>query len=84
MKKNKYLYIHLVIQDGERRHDHKVLHITRASNLAFAAERYVSTFWGYGKADKESKWWDYGECSGKLKTYQELTKREFNFLNKFL
>jgi hypothetical protein len=56
MKKNKYLYIYLVVQDGERRHDHKVLHITKANNLAFAAERYVSTFWGYGKVNKESRW----------------------------
>ena len=52
--KIKYLFIHLEIQDGERRHDHKVLHITTAKNLNFAVEKYVATFWGYGKIDKKT------------------------------
>lgn len=76
----KYLFIHLEVQDGERRHDHNVLHTTKASNIDFAAERYVSTFWGYGTRSKNSDWWDYGECAGRLKSYKELTKEEFEWL----
>ena len=77
----RYLFIHLEIQDGERRHNHRVLHITKADNLNFAVERYVSTYWGYGKVDKSSRWWDYGECAGRLKSFTELTKGEYDMLN---
>lgn len=77
----RYLFIHLEIQDGDRRHSHKVLHITNAINLNFTVERYISTFWGYGKIDKQSRWWNYGECAGRLKSFTELTKEEYDMLN---
>lgn len=77
----RYVFINLEIQDGERNHVHRVLHITRTKNLDFAVKRYVSTFWGYGKVDKLSGWWDYGECAGRLKTFTELTKEEYEKLN---
>lgn len=76
----KYLFIHLEIQDGERKHSHKVLHTTNAENLEFAVERYVSTYWGYGKADRQSRWWNYGECAGRLVSFRELDKEEYDRL----
>jgi hypothetical protein len=76
----RYLFIHLEVQDGDRRHYHRILHTTKASNLNFAVERCVSTYWGYGKADKQSRWWNYGECSGRLKSFTELTKEEYEML----
>ena len=80
----KHLFIHIEVQDGERRHDHKVLHCTTAKNINFVAERYVSTFWGHGKVDKKSRWWDYGDCSGRLKHVEELTSTEYEILKRFL
>ncbi len=80
----KHLFIHIEVQDGERRHDHKVLHCTTAKNINFAAERYVSTFLGYSKVDKESRWWDYGDCLGRLKHVEELTSTEYEILKRFL
>ena len=82
--KLKYLFIHIEIQDGERRHDHKVLHCTTAKNIKFSAERYVATFWGHGEVDKESRWWNYGECTGRLKRVEELTLAEYETLKRFL
>jgi len=77
----RYLFIQLEIQDGERVHDHRVLHTTKAIDLNFAVERYVSTYWGYGEVDKQSRWWDYGECTGRLKSFTELTKEEYEMLD---
>jgi hypothetical protein len=79
----KHLFIHLKVQDGERVHDHKVLHTTNAENLAFAAERYVASYWGYGEHDGDW-WWFNGEIAATLETYSELTEQEFEILNRFL
>lgn len=80
----KHLFIHIEVQDGERRHDHKVLHCTTAKNINFAAEKYVSTFGGYGKVDKKSRWWNYGGWAGRLKHVEELTSTEYEILKRFL
>ena len=84
-KKVKYLFIHLEVQEGEYRHDHKLLHVTKCNNLDFAVEWYVAHYWGQGERDYNDEWWWWsGDHCGRLKHYKELTKREFNFLNKFL
>jgi len=77
----RYLFIHLEVKDGERTHNHRVLHTTRAKDLNFAVERYVSTFWGFGKVDKQSRWWDYGECAGRLKSFTEISREDYEMLN---
>ena len=84
MDTTKYLFIHLKVQDGDRIHDHKILHSTKALNIQLAAERYVSRYWGFGKIDKATRWWDYGECSGKLVKVKELTKEQFDLLKPFI
>jgi hypothetical protein len=76
----KYLLINLEIQDGERNHVHRVLYTTTAKNCNFAVERYVSTYWGEGKIDKLSGWWNYGECEGRLINFFEITKETYNYL----
>ena len=81
-----HLFIHLVIQDGERQHDHKVLHTTKCKNLDFAVEWYVAHFWGLGERwFNDDRWFFWGgEIAGELKSYSELTEDEFNILNKYL
>ena len=82
----KYIFIHIVIRDGEREHDHKVLTTTNCENIKFAVDWYTAHFWGYGERDfKDDNWYFWGgEICGRWKTYEELTKKEFNFLNKYL
>ena len=78
-KKTRFLYIRLDVQDGEREHTHHVLHTTTAENLAFAAQRYASTFWGKGVSDR-GVWWFDGEFTVKLDTYKELTQQQYDYL----
>ena len=84
MKKLKYLFIHIKIQDGEREHDHRVLHTTYANNLDFAVERYVASFWGWGeRLHNDDVWyWNGGEFAGRLESYKELSKKEYYKINK--
>jgi hypothetical protein len=80
----KYLFIHLEVQDGERRHDHRVLHTTKAKNINFAAERYVATFWGYSSRPFKGDWWHVGEIALRLKRVVKLTKSEYNLINRIM
>ena len=82
----KRLFIHLVIQDGEREHDYKVIHTTNCNNLDFAADWYVAHFCGRGERQYNDEWWFFwgGEIAGKLIKYQELTDDEYKILSKYL
>ena len=75
----RYLFIHLSIREGERQHDHRVLHTTKAKNINFAAERYVSTYWGWGEREDDF-WWFHGEIIGELVKVVELTKTEYDLM----
>ncbi len=79
--KTKYLFIELSVRDGERVHDHRVLHTTRAENIEFAAQRYVSTYWGWGERE-HNHWWFHDEIICELKKVVELTKKDYIKLNK--
>jgi len=52
--------------------------MTKAKDLDFVVQRYVSTFWGYSTLD--NGWWNYGECMGRAINYHELTKQEYDRL----
>ena len=79
----RYLFVHLEVQDGERKHDHKVVFATRANNLGLSAQRYVANYWGYGKREEDWWWWD-GEIAGRLVSWKELTEQSYNLLNEHL
>lgn len=76
----KYLLIILDVREGERVHTHRVLHTTNAKNIQFAAERYVSTFWGEGERE-DNYWWFFGEITAKLKMVKELSEYEYRLLS---
>lgn len=79
------LFIHLEVQDGERTHDHKILHQTNCEDLNFAAEYYVAHFWGHGKRDFKDNWWWYsGEFAAQLVDYDELSDNHYKILNKYI
>ncbi len=75
----KHLFIRLQVQDGERQHDHKVLHTTNATNIEFAAQRYVSTFWGQGEREDDF-WWFDNEITARLEKVVQITKKEYERL----
>jgi hypothetical protein len=76
----RYLLITLKVRDGEREHTHRCLHTTKAKSLWFAAQRYVSTFWGYGEREDDF-WWFDNEITAELDHFVELTESEYNFIS---
>lgn len=76
----KYLFITFKVQNGEYTHIHRVLHETKAENIQFAAQRYVSSFWGRGQREN-NYWWFFGEIVAELKFVQEISKPEYDFLS---
>ena len=84
----KHLYIELEVQDGERRHTHRVLHNTNAENILFAAEWYVSHFWGNGRSDgrpfNNEWWWFCGEYAARLVRVVEVPPDDHKVLRKYM
>lgn len=80
----KYLFITLDVQDGERKHTHRILHTTNAKNIEFAAQRYVAAFWGNGERQnkKDDFWWFFGEITCRLYTVVEISEFEYNLMSK--
>ena len=78
------LLIHIEVQDGERTHDHKVLHTTNCCNIDFAVEWYVAHYWGFGERVFEDEWWWWVDFAGRLSEYYVLTEDEYELLNKFI
>jgi hypothetical protein len=80
----KYLFITLDVQDGERKHTHRILHSTPGENIEFAAQRYVASFWGYGeRLNKEDDYfWVGGEITLRLSNVVELTEYEYKLMSR--
>ena len=80
----KRLFITLDVQDGERKHTHRVLHTTPGENIEFAAQRYVASFWGYGERyNKEDNYfWVDGEITLKLSNVVELSEYEYKLMSR--
>jgi len=80
----KYLFITLDVQDGERKHTHRILHSTPGENIEFAAQRYVAAFWGQGERyNKEDDYfWFFGEITCRLSNVVELTEYEYKLMSR--
>lgn len=76
----KYLLITLKVQDGERSHTHRNLHTTNAENINFAAERYASTYWGWGERE-DNYWWFHGEITVRLERVTEVSEYEYKLMS---
>ena len=80
--RTKYLFIELKVQDGEREHNHRILHTTRAKNINFAAERYAAKFWGEGEREpKDNYWWVNGEITIRVDYVVEITLEQYNLMS---
>lgn len=79
----KYLFIILIVQDGENRHDHKILHTTKCTDIKFAAEWYASHFYGDNGERNTSDWWEFncGCIVVELYSVLELTKFEYKLMS---
>ena len=77
----KYLFISILVFDGEMRHDHRVITMTRAKNIEFAAQNYVAHYYGYGERDHNDWSFHGGTIIARLVNYEEITKEEYYRLN---
>jgi len=78
----KHLFIELEVQDGENRHTHRVQHTTNAKNINFAAERFVSQYWG-ADSHIDEWWWAKGVMAMRVVKVIEMTEGEHKIMNKF-
>ncbi len=76
----RFMFIELCVHEGERIHNHRVLHVTYAKNLDFVANRYAASYWGFGERESRTEdfWWFHGEITVSLHRYKELTEKEYN------
>jgi hypothetical protein len=81
----KYILIHLQVQNGEYRYDCKSVHQTKCKNIYFAGERHAAGFYG-GLDGRNGEWWEFngGEVAVRCSLVHELTKQEYEILNKYL
>lgn len=81
----KYLTIRIESKIGEYEYDTTILHTTNANNLDFAVNRFVARFWGRPIDRDGDVWYFYnGEVASKLISYEEVTEKEYNFLQKYI
>jgi len=79
-----YLFIEIIVQEGEFQHNHKILTTTNCKNLEFAVEWYLAHFWGQGRRDFKGNWWWNEMHYGKVYTWEKLSKKDYQFLSKYL
>ena len=78
-----YLFLILIVQDGENRHDHKILHTTEDDDIQAAAREYASEFYGDG-SHLDDGWWYFrgGSIAVELYSVTELTEYEYNLMKR--
>lgn len=76
----KYLLITIDAREGERVHTHRCLHTTTGNNIQFAAQRYISTYWGWGERE-DDWWWFHGEITLELRMVKELSEYEYRLMS---
>lgn len=81
MKKTRFLFISLSIQDGEREHTHGVLHQTKCEHLDFAVQYYAAHFWGYSYL-LDGAWYAWGgEIAIEVDHYKEIDSAVYSLLH---
>ena len=74
----KYLLITLIVQDGENRHDHRILHVTKGQNVQFVAQWYAAHFYG-SEAERNQDWWEFQAGSIAVEMYSVVELSEFEY-----
>ena len=79
----KYLFIVLLVQDGENRHTHRVLSTTKLDDINKAARLYAKSYYGKGVQDEFSDWFNFnaGSIAVKVENVRELTEFEYKLMS---
>ena len=81
----KYLLITLIVQDGENRHDHRILHVTKGQNIEFVAQWYASHFYGdNAELNHDTGFWEFqaGCIAVELYSVVELSEFEYKLMQR--
>ena len=81
----KYLYIRLLIKEGDREHTHHCLYVSKLS-LKDAAKKFAANYWGESEWDEKNQCWYAcgGDIAISISKVEELTEREYTFLKNVL
>jgi hypothetical protein len=79
----KYLFITLIVQDGEYHHDHRILHTSKGTDIDFIAQLYASRYYGDNAERNEIDWWEFNAGSIAVQMYSvvELSEFEYNLMS---
>ena len=82
----KYIYRAFHTRDGEREYYHKGVHVIDQDQdtKEFVYELCMNFWSDRGDEEKECSWWFMGEIITSVYDYKEITKEEYNILNRFL
>ena len=75
----------MIIQDGENRHEHRILHITQGQNVQFVAQWYAAHFYGDNvEYNRDIDFWEFnaGSIAVQLYSVVELSEFEYNLLKR--
>ena len=76
----KHLLITLIVQDGENRHDHRILHTTPGDNIQYAAQKYASNYYGdNSELNKETGWWEFNAGCIAVQMYSVVELSEYEY-----
>ena len=77
----KYLLITLIVQDGENRHDHRILHVTKGQDIQLAAQWYAAHFYSTNgeEIERVNDWWEFQAGCIAVEMYSVIELSEFEY-----
>jgi hypothetical protein len=80
----KKLLITLIVQDGENRHRHRILHTTNGNDIHYAANRYAAQFYPEDEPEHLLSWWQFraGSIAVEVENVIELSDYEYCLINR--
>jgi hypothetical protein len=82
----KYWFLNIHIQDGEHEHNSLSVHVTKG-NEKFDVDDYLKDFYGNKEdteVDGDIYYYQGGSIACSLESLQEITKKEYTVLKKFI
>lgn len=80
----KYIYRELETREGERTYQHKGVEVLEDdTNVEEYLNDMVLNFWGEGDIIDDEVWF-FGEIIVSLNDWQEISKEEYDILNKYI
>ncbi len=86
MKKTKFIILHLEIRNGEYEYNSKTVHeIGNRKNADAFGRNYAKEFYSnFSYADGDTFYFNGGEVAVTSQSANEITKAEYDILNKYL